>query len=80
MKTLKTFDALPAYGDIVKFVKPSSEAATFCKSLGITGKIISVDSEIYEINVGFDYSIFARASEIAVVATKLDIPLSEDML
>ncbi len=69
---------MPKITDIVKFVNADTEAAAFCCDRGITGKIISVVNGLYEIDVGFNYTIYSAATNLLVVASQLEIPIPED--
>lgn len=70
---------MPDKYDIVKFVNPITEAAQFCMKHGITGVIISVQDGLFEINTGFYYTIFARSHEIAIVVSRSEVPIPEDL-
>lgn len=70
----------PNLNDIVKFVVANSEAAAFCMGRGITGKIVKQSAgELFEIDVGFDYNIYAHPGDLEVVATQLEVPFPEDI-
>ena len=69
---------VPEVTDIVRFIGCSSDAATFCASRGITGKVVAICDEVFEIDVGFGYNIYAKVNEIKVVAGWKEIPILEE--
>lgn len=69
----------PKITDIIKFVVANSEAAEFCMSRGITGKVVEMVNGTLEIDTGFGYFIYANNSDVEVVASQSDVPHPEDL-
>jgi len=68
------------FGDIVAFNETADQlAAVFCRNKGITGRVISEEAGLLVINVGFDYKVYAKPSQLRVVATKSQIPEPVDV-
>ena len=67
-------------GDIVSF-GPSAVhgAAIFCRTKGITGKVVRRESGMLVVDVGFDYEVFSKPENLALVATHKEIPHPEDI-
>ena len=65
-------------GTIVKFERPKCEAGYFCYDRGITGKVVSIDNNMAEVNVGLYYNIFSVLKDLAIVAKPEDALLPED--
>ena len=55
------------------------EVVEFCKANNISGKIISINTQTlqYEIDVGFQYTIFVFDREIELITTQDQTPLPE---
>ena len=67
-------------GDIVSFDSSAAHgAAIFCRTKGITGKVIRRESELLVIDVGFYYEVFSKPEDLVLVATCKEIPHPEDI-
>lgn len=62
-------------GDIIRFNENAEcRAAKFCRKHGITGKIIDKQYEIYTIDVGFEYLVYAKPDQIDRVISRTEVP------
>lgn len=64
--------------DIVRFKRPITEAGMFCKTHGITGKIVASEHKMLIIDVGFEYKVYAHPDEIELVVKSHQAPLGSD--
>lgn len=63
------------FGDIVAFNESADQlAAIFCRIHGITGSVVAEEAGLLVINVGFDYNVYAKPTQLRVIATKSQIP------
>ena len=74
-------------GDIVRFrlfgengEENSCDAVRFCIDHSITGVVVDALSAAHQIiiNVGFEYTVFARPEEVDIVVPYREIPSNED--
>lgn len=56
-------------GNIIKFNENATQqAAIWCRDNGIHGKVIQHVSDLYELEVGLYYKIYARPDQFDVIA------------
>lgn len=64
--------------DIVRFKKPRTEAGEFCKSYGITGKVVAANHDMVVIDAGLEYNVYAFPDEIEVIINSSMAPIGSD--
>jgi len=69
---------IPNISDIIKFKNSSAEAIEFCYERGITGKIVAIENNMFVIDAGLPYLLYANTNDIEVIAKQSEVPILEE--